>query len=1473
MDRARAAQAGLLHVQAIGAPTGLAAQWQPLGPAQVTTSAYGKITGRVTALAIDPADPTGNTVYLGTTGGGVWRSTNAAGPASAVSFTPLTDTLPVFSPNAGTAAIPSLSIGAVLAQGPLILAGTGDSNDATDSFYGEGLLRSQDAGLTWTLIQSSTDLPNQDYSFTGLGVAGFAWNTTQPSATPGTVVAAFSQAAEGTLAGAVNPANSVMGLYYSTDAGVTWHMSVIMDGAQIVQRPLATGVLQSGGNAVTSVLWNPVRQRFYAAIRYHGYYESADGVTWTRLARQPGVNLTSTNCPANTDLPGSQSCPLFRGALAVEPASGDMYALTVGPGNTDQGLWRDVCAGNGSSCTNPVAFSQQLGGTSLEGSASGVIPQGDYNLTLAVVPAGPGSNQNTLLFAGTVDLYRCAINTSDGTGCAALRNTTNVLNGCAAPAQVAPAQHALAVRSTGASPVLLIGNDSGLWRSNDGVDQKATPCSPDDASHFENLNTGLGSLAEVETLAQHPTDPSILLAGLGANGTAATTSAQPTGLGTWQQLAAGEGGQVAIDPASPDSWYLSTAQGVSIAHCAHGAGCTAEDFAGPPAIGPAQTANDATLIDTPWLLDPALPANLLLGTCRVWRGPAADGSRWSDANQVSRALAGPQSASCAAQQNGLGGNTLIRSLAAGGLVSDSPNPQNAGSEVLYAGTAGALDGGATAPGHLFVTQSAQTATGATAWTDVTGSPVVNGGLVPAFNPGQYDLSSIAVDPHDLSGNTVYVTVMGFGVPHVYRSIDAGAHWTNISRNLPDAPASSVAIDPNDANTVYVAMDTGVYATTHVSDCDSTNCWSLYGTGLPNAPVIQLLASAGIATGDGRTGELRAATYGRGVWQIPLLASVGTAQPAITVAPAALAFAGQAVGTASSSQTVTITNTGNAPLTVSQIAISLAALPLGPQAEFFETDTCTGPSIAPGGICTLEVSFAPAATGPRSATLTIFGNVSGGQAQIALTGNGTPGGSVVLTPLFLRFPTTEVNATSPVQNITVSNTGSSPVPLGTPSITGDFRISANTCGATLASQTGCTLVITFSPTASQTRNGLLSIPGNNIPLTASLTGNGVLPAIDTLAPASLSFAPQTLGTTSPVQRVTLTNTGDEALTLIAASTTGDFAAVNACGNSLAGHSSCAIDVLFQPTALGAATGSLRISDQFRVQTVALSGSGLPPPGVSLSPLFGMSFPAIGVGLASPPQTVTLTNNGGVPLSISTLATTGDFSILANTCGNALAAAAACTLQVVFQPTTGGTRTGVLTVNDDAINSPQALPLTGPAVDFALVPNGPTAVTTSSGQNAVFPLLFTAGPTVQGAQAALTCTGLPSGSTCNLTPSTLAIDGNATPVSVTVLTGTIGASLTKPASPPAGTPPPGLLWSLLLLPAGAIVTGRRRLAALGLMTCLIVVAGCGAGRKIPSTGGPGSGTTVGSITPTGTYNIVVTATAAGLTRTVNLTLTVQ
>ena len=296
------------------------AVWQPLGPTAVMTPNYGLVTGRISSIAIDPADVTGNHVYIGTTGGGVWSSQNAASSGNVV-FTPLTDSGSVFD----SLRYGSISIGAVTVQPGgtgVVLAGTGDPNDALDSYYGSGLLRSTDGGHTWTATTFTTDY---QYSFLGEGFAGFAWSTVNPQL----VVAAVAQSYEGTLVSAPFQNKSYAGLYYSTDAGATWSLARITDGpGKDVQGPLLA-FAQPYGNSATAVVWNPVRRLFIAAVRFHGYYQSSDAVTWTRMATQPGSALTSQMCPTNLGSTGSIACPIFRGVLAVNPSSGDTFAWTV----------------------------------------------------------------------------------------------------------------------------------------------------------------------------------------------------------------------------------------------------------------------------------------------------------------------------------------------------------------------------------------------------------------------------------------------------------------------------------------------------------------------------------------------------------------------------------------------------------------------------------------------------------------------------------------------------------------------------------------------------------------------------------------------------------------------------------------------------------------------------------------------------------------------------------------------------------------------------------------------------------------------------------------------------------------------------------------------------------------------------------------------------------------------------------------
>jgi hypothetical protein len=1440
--RARAQHLALLASQRARAHTSanLTAAWQPLGPNSILSPTFNYLTGRITALAPDPNDTTGNTVYLGSTGGGVWKSTNAAGPLASVTFSPLTDTLPVFSANAGTGVIPSLSIGAIAVQpnpNPIVLAGTGDPNDATDSYYGEGILRSADNGLTWTLIQGSHDGANGNHSFTGLATAALAFSST----TPTLAVAAFTVSPQSAIVDASTNA-SIPGLYVSTDAGQTWQMATLYDGSQIVQQPQPLGTGEAG-NPATSVVWDPIRQSFYAAIRSHGYYSSTDGATWTRLANQPGTALTTANCPIGSNGLGSSTCPIFRGVLAAQPTTGDLYALTVDANDTDQGLWQDLCNATSTTCaTTAPTFSTRIDAGALD--TASTIPQGSYNLTLTAAPAAANS---TLLFAGTIDLYRCSL-APNATTCA-WRNTTNTLDGCNAPAEVAPAQHALAgIAQTSGTPILYLGNDGGLWRSLDGVAETGSVCSASDNTHFDNLNPAFtASLAEVIGFAQDPTAPNTLIAGLGAIGSAAT-STQTT---VWPQLSAGEGGFPSIDPTNPTNWTITIGSQVNLSTCDLGDLCTATNFAPPATLGEPQVSDDTALIDAPTLLDPAQTTNILIATCRIWRGPVRSNSTWSSANAISPAFDG-SSTPCTST------SALIRSIAAGGPAATSSTAQLAGSEVLYAGLAGALDGGGTIPGHLFVTTTANLP--ASTWTDAALSPVTNDTAnAQRFNPGNFDISSIAVDPHDPTGATVYATIMGFGYPHIYRSTDFGAHWLNLSANLPDAPANAILVDPNDANTVYVALDTGVYVTQSITTCPTTNCWSVLGISLPNSPIVALAAGANLPVGVGRRGLLRAATYGRGLWQTPLLTAVSIAQPAITLSATSFTFGPQQVATQSAAQTLMITSSGNAPVTFGTPAIT---------GDFAETDDCANQTLGVNATCTVQIVFAPTVTGPRSGELTIYANITGGQATVALNGTGTSPASIILSPLSLTFAATVVNQTAASQNITISNTGGNPATLQTPLISGanptDFNLTANTCGTTLAPSTGCTVSIDFAPTASGARSATFSISDNVGTQTATLTGIGNAPATDTLSPTALTFAQQTIGTTSPAQSVTLTNSGGVALTLITASVTAgsDFAVTNACGNSLAANSTCAFSVTFSPTATGARSATLTITDQFRTQTVLLNGTGVAPPGVSLSPV-SLSFPATGVGLTTQPQTLTLTNNGGLTLNISSVATSPGFTIASNGCSSTLAASAACTLTIVFTPSAAGPTSGTLTLTDDATPATQAVSLTGVGIDFTLASNGPTTLTLpSTGGSGTYPLLLTSLTGLSGS-VAIGCSGAPANTTCNVLPSVAPLGGTET---IAVMVETAVA----PATAASSKWSPSTIFLALLLPVAVVFRRRRRLAAAFVLLILAGFTGCGADRVIPNS----QITPVNNNpTPKGTYTLTVSGAAAGVVHSVGVTLVVQ
>src|SRR5205085_1834503 len=142
----------------------------------------------------------------------------------------------------------------------VILAGTGEGNNSADSFYGFGILRSTDRGAHWTLIPSAD---SGAHSFRGLAIAHIAFSADNPE-----LVVAAAASTFGELTGA-DGAGTAHGLYYSSDAGLTWHFANI---ASITATPPPDA---------TAVVYNAAAHAFFAAIRRHGFYRSTDGVSWT----------------------------------------------------------------------------------------------------------------------------------------------------------------------------------------------------------------------------------------------------------------------------------------------------------------------------------------------------------------------------------------------------------------------------------------------------------------------------------------------------------------------------------------------------------------------------------------------------------------------------------------------------------------------------------------------------------------------------------------------------------------------------------------------------------------------------------------------------------------------------------------------------------------------------------------------------------------------------------------------------------------------------------------------------------------------------------------------------------------------------------------------------------------------------------------------------------------------------------------
>jgi hypothetical protein len=210
---------------------------------------------------------------------------------------------------------------------------------------------------------------------------------------------------------------------------------------------------------------------------------------------------------------------------------------------------------------------------------------------------------------------------------------------------------------------------------------------------------------------------------------------------------------------------------------------------------------------------------------------------------------------------------------------------------------------------------------------------------------------------------------------------------------------------------------------------------------------------------------------------PTTTPTPTTGPGVGLSPALLTF----TSVTSDPQTSTLTNTGTEVLVITSVVAT---------GNFTETDNCVG-SIDVGASCTVTVAFAPTSPGSTGA-VTITDNAATSPQNIALTGPNLTSPSAVLSPTSLTFASQTIGTTSSAQTVTLTNPVnglSAPLTISSISAVGDFTIAQNSCGRLLAAGGGCTISVTFTPTASGTSTGLLAFFDNAPSLQQGVTLNG------------------------------------------------------------------------------------------------------------------------------------------------------------------------------------------------------------------------------------------------------------------------------------------------------------------------------------------------------------------------------------------------
>ena len=800
-----------------------ATTWTNLGPAPLHDITYSgqsqqNASGRAPAIAVNPSNA--NTILVGAAQGGIWKTTNGG-----VSFTPVSESLP------------SLAIKVIRyapSNATIVYAGTGEPHGST-SIYGQGLLKSIDGGDTWQALP-----PNgSGWDFRYATISGLQVHPTDSNTLYVTTAAIH------TSIDAFNPAQAPQtGIFKSTDGGQTWTM---LKAATLYTSPTTSGQGNVGFMDLELARSNP--NLLYASEYFGGVWKSTNaGANWnliTPVKAGGGADLPAA-VPNYAYFSSSQATffVLNRFALANNLPEFNRVEIGLSQSNPDvvyagySTLLLLDADGNGSYDPSIDIFTQAgllfktvnggtswtwLGDWSRNGVPNYCVTQCAYDNTVEVNP----SNANDVLIGGSANyedtwpdplasptrylqlpwrgmVYRSL---NGGTSwvdttpqCTSISGTpSGTFNAlpvytCSpnlASKVIHPDVHSLSYDPTGGSRIF-VGNDGGFYRGT----YSGTGANSTDYS-WENVNTGLSTL-QFYNFDVHPTNPNLFIGGLQDNSVAYWNGT------TWEGWGFGDGTFGAFDPLAPQHVYMGTQFNIH-RHDSGGAKDALDPTSGwKLSIFQPQTGDNPQFV-VPFAIDPVSSATVYAASTTGLYRSDNRGDVW--------------------------GNRINGSPLAGQPTSISVSPVNRNNVFV-----------ATSIGWVY-------------YYDFGGSTLNQRG---ASLPGRY-LTKVLASPNN--ANTLYVAFSGYNsnTPStpgkVFKSINLGVDFTDISGNLPDVPVSALAVDPNNEQRIWAGTDVGVFMTT-----DGGTTWSSYRGNMPVVAIMDMKYNP-------TTGYLTVSTHGRGAWRI------------------------------------------------------------------------------------------------------------------------------------------------------------------------------------------------------------------------------------------------------------------------------------------------------------------------------------------------------------------------------------------------------------------------------------------------------------------------------------------------------------------------------------------------------------------------------------------------------------------------------